>query len=62
MKKPVEEWQIQKRFFLSRELSNKRDVPRERPGHLSGTGGPLSWNAKNSNPALTLKLGAEAGG
>jgi hypothetical protein len=60
MQKPEDEWQIQKRFFISRQLSKVRDVPRERlviDPQLAG----IAVNAERAHVNLKLNLAGQGG-
>lgn len=59
LEKPVDEWQIKKRYYLSRQISKQKEIPRERIVIRPDLAG-IVVDAKNSNPALTLKVQADA--
>ena len=56
--KPVDEWQITKRLFVSRELTGDRDDPRERIAIVPALAGHVV-DAEHANLKLTLDLSSE---
>jgi hypothetical protein len=58
MEKPEDEWQIEKRFLLRRDLNTGKDIPRERMEVRPELAG-LKVNAERSDLTLTLNLASD---